>query len=107
MSNLVLERCGSNDQHIEWSNWDVLGDRTYQCRVLLCPESEGGFSAHAIRLPGVVSEGDTEAEALANVADAFQAVIQTFLDENRPIPWQDSEIERPKGSRERWILVNV
>src|SRR5262245_44980528 len=88
-------------------SWKELGDRAYECKVLLCPEQGGGFSAHAIRLPGVVSEGETEEEALANIGDAFQAVIQAYIDSSSAIPWQPIVVDRPAGSVERWILVNV
>ena len=29
-------------------SWQQLGDRAYECRVLLCPEADGGFTAHAL-----------------------------------------------------------
>jgi len=87
--------------------WQPLSDGTYECRVLLCPEAVGGFSAHAMRLPGVVSQGETEAEALENIADAFQATIQSYLESSGSIPWQTVTVDRPAGCVERWILVNV
>lgn len=88
-------------------NWQPLGDNTYECRVLLCPEPNGGYSAFAMRLPGVVSEGETIEEALGNIADAFQAAVQTYLDSSESIPWSNVELERPNNCMERWILVNV
>ncbi len=81
--------------------------RVYECRVLLCPEDDGGYSAIALRLPGVVSQGDSIAEALANIAEAFSAAVGLYLEEGGQIPWQDVEVERTKGWVERWILVNV
>src|SRR4051812_13874508 len=66
-------------------NWQTLNN-TFECRVLLCPEVGGGYSAHAMRLPGVVSEGETEAKALDNIADAFQAAIQTYREAGESIP---------------------
>ena len=81
---------------------------TYECRTLLCPEAEGGFSAHAIYLPGVVTQGETEEEALAMMADAFREAVLSYRAEQMPIPWQDEPIvQRTAGSKERWILVNV
>lgn len=105
MSEMILERCGSTESVLppEWT----YRDSTYECRVLLCPEPEGGFSVHAIRLPGVVSEGETETEALANIADAYQAALQSYRDAEMEIPWSDEQIDRPEGSEERWILVDV
>ena len=89
----------------------LLAENTYKCRVLLCPEKDGGYSAHAIRLPGVVSQGESEEEALENIADAFRATISVYCEHGGTIPWTDiqidPQIDRPKGSIERWILVNV
>lgn len=43
---------------------------SYELRVLLCPE-EQGFSIFALNLPGIISQGETESEAVANIAEAF------------------------------------
>jgi len=106
-SDLILERRGaiSSFPYFEWTGG--LDSNTYECKVLLCPESEGGFSAHAVRLPGVVSEGETETEALANIADAYRAALQSYRDSEMEIPWSDEQFERPEGSKELWILVDV
>ena len=41
-------------------------------KVILHPADEGGFWAEVPALPGCVSEGETEAEALANVREAAE-----------------------------------
>lgn len=87
--------------------WDHVDNKPYVCRSLLCPELDGGFSVHALRLPGVASQGDTIEEALENIADAFRGAVQYYLNEEGAIPWADAGVERTKGSEERWILVNV
>ena len=106
MNEMILERCGSTASMIH-PEWTYGRDSTYECRVLLCPEPEGGFSVHAIRLPGVVSEGDSESEALENIADAFRSAFQSYLEGGSEIPWCDEKIDRPESSKERWILVDV
>lgn len=89
-------------------HWQTLNEGAYECRVLVCPETTGGYSAHALRLPGVASQGETEAEALENIADAFQSAIQCYLESGEAIPWKEAvEVDRPMGCVERWILVNV
>ncbi len=100
-------RFGSPSEVLEATAWEALGDNVFECRAVLCPEQEGGYSAHALRLPGVVSQGETAEEALANIADAFRGAVSVYLAENGTIPWTTVEIDRPKGSIERWILVNV
>lgn len=82
-------------------------DNAFECRVVLCPEDEGGYSAHALRLPGVVSQGETAAEALDNIREAFAAAIETYRELGKTIPWADVEVERAKGTIERWLLVDV
>lgn len=89
--------------------WDEPANR-YECRVLLCPEEEEGFSAHALNIAGVVSEGDTINEALRNIADAFKATIEYHLESNTPIPWRDGDPEffaDMTNTIERWIAVDV
>lgn len=94
-------------EFIEAPEWKEFDKSAYECRVLLCPEDNGGYSAHALRLPGVVSQGDSVSEALANIGEAFTAAISVYLDSGEDIPWEELSIDRPKGSIERWILVNV
>jgi|AP95_1055475.scaffolds.fasta_scaffold219687_1 predicted RNase H-like HicB family nuclease len=78
----------------------------YECRVLICPEDDGGFSSHAVRLPGVVSQGETEADALAGIAEAFRGALRVYRDLGEDVPWGDAEIEN-SSAKERWILVDV
>lgn len=105
MSTICNERFGAEVFNPVYQ-WQALNEGTYECRVMICPEVGGGYSAHALRLPGVVSQGETEDEALENIADAFQAVIQCYL-ESGEIPWKEVTVDRPAGCVERWILVNV
>jgi len=44
--------------------------------TVLIEESEEGFAVSVLGLPGCHSQGETEAEALANIADA----IREYLD---------------------------
>jgi predicted RNase H-like HicB family nuclease len=102
-----LDRSGSSDlKIISEYTLEHFGDSAYECRLLLCPE-DGGFSAHALNLPGVVSEGDTLDEAIENIKDAFRETILSYRDDARAIPWANVEIEEPEGSIKRWIIVNV
>jgi predicted RNase H-like HicB family nuclease len=111
MAMTILEetpyRTAAPQQYIEAPAWQSLDENTYECRVLLCPEEEGGYSAHALRLPGVVSQGESEQEALENIVDAFRAAVSLYREQGAPIPWSYIEMDRPKGSIERWILVKV
>lgn len=94
--------------NLDKNQWQSFADRTtYECKVLVSPEADGGYSAHALRLPGVVSQGETIDETLTNIKEAFGAAIALYREENQPVPWQEVEIERTKDSVEKWILVDV
>jgi predicted RNase H-like HicB family nuclease len=53
--------------------------------VILEPSDEGRFTVYAPALPGCVSEGDSEEEALENIKDA----IALWLDS-----WEDVAVNR-------------
>lgn len=80
---------------------------TFECRALFYPEGDGGYSAHALRLPGVATQGDTLQEAVENLRDAFREAMLAYREQEMQIPWEEIEIDRPKDSVEQWILVNV
>lgn len=44
--------------------------------VVLEPQEEGGYTVLVPALPEVVTEGETEAEALANAREAIRAVLE-------------------------------
>ena len=43
--------------------------------VVLEPQRDGGFTVLVPALPEVATEGDTEAEALANAQEAIRAIL--------------------------------
>ena len=49
---------------------------SYSYSVILEPQEGGGFTVLVPALPEVVTEGDTEQEALANVEEATRAVLE-------------------------------
>jgi antitoxin HicB len=53
--------------------------------VVLEPQPEGGFTVHVPALPEVITEGDTEAEALAMAEEAMQLAVEYRRDHNLPI----------------------
>lgn len=88
--------------------WDTLSTPVYECRVWLCPEPEGGFSALVPSLPGVASQGETEEEALENVREAFQGAVAEYLGSGERIPWcRDITRQKPNDAKEKWILVHA
>ena len=54
--------------------------------MVLEPQSEGGYTATSPLLPELVTEGDTIAKVLANVEDAFAAVVEIYRDRGCSLP---------------------
>ncbi len=54
--------------------------------VVLEPQPGGGFTVSVPALPEVVTEGETEAEALQMAEEAIRAVLEYRRDNGLPIP---------------------
>jgi predicted RNase H-like HicB family nuclease len=50
-------------------------------KVVLEPSDEGGFTVYVPALPGCISEGDTEQEALGNIHEAVQLYLEAVDDD--------------------------
>ena len=56
-------------------------------QVILIPDLEsGGFTVTVPSLPGCISEGDTEEEALANIRDAIDLYIEDMIADGEDVP---------------------
>jgi len=86
--------------------WNRFVPCAYECRVYLLPENEG-FSIWMADLPGVASQGDTEAEAIEHLKEAFLAVLEVYQEDGMEVPWLPKPKTRPADATERWILVNA
>lgn len=54
--------------------------------LLLTAQPEGGFTVTSPVLPELVTEGDTLEEAVDNVRDALEAVIELYDDRKKSLP---------------------
>ncbi|MDR3688257.1 MAG: type II toxin-antitoxin system HicB family antitoxin [Fimbriimonas sp.] len=54
--------------------------------ILLEPQHEGGSTGTVPDLPGCVSQGETEAECHANIAEAIEGWIETAHRNGWPVP---------------------
>lgn len=61
--------------------------------TVLIEESDEGFAVSVPGLPGCHSQGDTEAEALANIADAIREYLEVVQELARPAGARTIEIE--------------
>ncbi len=89
------------------SGYDASPPEQYVCRVWVHEESCGGFSAEVITLPGVVSQGDTEEDAIANLREAFKGAVESYLEAGSDIPWSnDVPSERPASTKEKRVIMH-
>jgi antitoxin HicB len=63
-----------------------LAAANYSFSVILEPQEEGGFTVLVPALPEIVTEGDTEQEALTNAKEAIRAIIAYRRDNGIAIP---------------------
>ena len=96
-------------QELRQLNWACGDSGAYSLEVRLCREHPEGYSIYAPALPGVVSEGDTRKQALANIGEALQAAIEGYRHEGQAIPWVaiEEQAQPEAGEKRIWIIVNV
>jgi predicted RNase H-like HicB family nuclease len=46
--------------------------------VILREETEGGYSAQCIELPGAISQGETRKQAISNIREAIEGYLEAF-----------------------------
>jgi predicted RNase H-like HicB family nuclease len=67
--------------------------------VILQQESDGGFVAVVPALPGCVSQGDTRAQAMANIREAMAVYIEDCIASGEAVPTEAGrevvEVEGP------------
>ena len=73
----------------------------YKIPLVFEPQPEGGYTVTCPILPELITEGDTIAEALANVEDALIAIIETYEDLNaldlRTPFWIEMAVQRSQA----------
>jgi antitoxin HicB len=58
----------------------------FKVPLVLTPQPEGGYTVTSPVLPELLTEGDTVGEAVANVQDALEAVLELYEDQGREVP---------------------
>ena len=65
--------------------------------VVLEPQEEGGFTVQCVEIPMAISQGETRKEALANIKEAIELVLevqQEELHKKSPVlPREISQVE--------------
>jgi predicted RNase H-like HicB family nuclease len=55
-------------------------------RVVLEPQEGGGFTIYVPLLPGCVSQGETEQEALINIKEAIELYLESYKNRGLSLP---------------------
>jgi len=71
----------------------------YRIPLVFTPQPEGGYTVTSPALPELLTEGDTLESAQAHVGDAFEAVVELYADQGRPLP---SSISLPSEGEVIW-----
>lgn len=53
--------------------------------IILEREEEGGYSAQCLELPGALSQGETKEEALENIKEAIELVLEVIHEETKAL----------------------
>ncbi len=53
--------------------------------VVLEKEEEGGYSVQCLELPGAISQGETKEEALRNIKEAIELVLEVIKEEAKTL----------------------
>ena len=89
-------------------SWTIYGGRVFECEVWIVEDEDGGYSAFAARLPGVVAQADEIDIALFEIERALGAAIASYLEHAEPIPWTEDPIQiDSQPLLKQWILVNA
>ena len=76
----------------------------YKIPLVLTPQPEGGYTVTSPLLPELVTEGDALDEALRNVRDAVDAVVELYQDLGRSLP---INAQVPDASGPIWLETLV
>jgi len=60
--------------------------------VTLQKEPQGRYVVRCLELPGALSQGETEEEALTNIKDAILTILDMMREQGEPVPTQPAEI---------------
>lgn len=60
--------------------------KVYDFKVILEPDEAGGYVVTCPSLTGCYSQGDTVAEALANIREAIELCLEDMRDRGEQIP---------------------
>ena len=84
LSGSIRRHCQTrilNRRSTSFSASSTTAEENMKLKVVLEPSDEGGFTVYVPSLPGCVSEGDTEDEALKNIREAIELYLEPVDDD--------------------------
>ena len=75
-------------------------------------EADGGFVVSFVDIPEAITQGDTEAEALAAASDALESALDFYFEDKRAVPMPSKAkrgqnvIELPASLAAKVLLLN-
>jgi len=55
-------------------------------KVILEPQEEGGYTVYVPALPGCISQGETQEEAIANIKEAIEVYLESIKARGLEVP---------------------
>jgi predicted RNase H-like HicB family nuclease len=49
--------------------------------VIIEPQEEGGYTVQCLELPGAISQGETKEEALENIKEAIELILEVIQED--------------------------
>lgn len=92
----------SDTSKIQWEF--PKNSRAYVINAVFVPDPEsGGYTAYADNLPGCCTQGDSLDEAIANLKEAFVALVESYRKDGENIPWS----HEASGVIRRQLAIHV
>ena len=87
--------------------WQTQSPPPHEFVALLCPEEEGGFSIFALHYAGIISQGETQEEAEANIMDAFRAMLESRRKHGQRLEFSERPVvEETQGCKRIRVTID-
>ncbi len=67
--------------------------------ILLQEQKDGGFTAQCLEVPGAISQGETKEEALTNIKEALELVLEVIEAEASEVSKKTEIVKVDLGGR--------
>src|SRR5262249_32303631 len=95
---------GGLSMEVEASQFRLKNTKERYIELVAVPDDEGGYSAYVPILPGVHSQGESLLEALANIEEALDTVLDEYQKGGQPVPWLMASPEETNPKHKcKWI----